>query len=190
MKRNRILGLMLLMILLLVGCGNSAEVKENTLILSDEENVSYVIISDFSEPYYNLDELKVMAQKEIDTYGSGVQIGSTEVTDGVLNFQYVFDSLSHYAKFMETSCYKSSVSNALANGYKADTKLVSAKNSSSTITMNDRSIGERNLFVWNENIAARCDGNVLYYSENLTLTGKTDVKPKDGSVGPYYVVYK
>ena len=190
MKKNQILWLFLAVVLCLAGCGSiETEIKVNTLGISDDGTATYTIVSDFSQPYYDVDELKEMAQEEIDTYGTGVQIGSAVVTDGVLNFQYTFTSLSHYAKFMETSCYQATVTAALSNGYRADTKLISAKNGSTT-TMNDASIRQRNLFVWNEDVAVRCDGNVLYYSENLSLTGKTDVQPLEGSVGPYYVVYK
>ena len=190
MKKNRILGLWLVMVLFLAGCGSSTAIQVDTLSISDAGTATYTIISEFSKTYYDVEELKNMAQKEVEAYGSGVQISSVEVTNGVLNFQYTFDSLSHYAKFMDTSCYKSTVAGALSNGYKADTKLVSAKNSSSTVNMNDSSIRERNLFIWNEDVAVRCDGNVLYFSENLSLKGKTDVQPKEGSTGPYYVVYK
>ena len=188
MKKTRILGLLFAVVLCIVGCGSSAEIKVDTLSISGNGAATYTIISDFSEPYYNLEELKSMAQKEVEAYGTGVQISSAEVTDGVLKFQYTFDSLSHYSRFMETSCYQGTVAAALANGYKADTKLTSAKGGS--LTMSDSSIRERNLFIWNEEVAVRCDGSVVCYSENLSLSGKTDVQPKEGSVGPYYVVYK
>ena len=190
MKKNQILGLLLAVVLVLAGCGSSAEIKVDTLSILADGAATYTIVSDFSESYYNVEELKMMAQKEVDAYGTGVHITGAEVANGVLNFQYTFDALSHYAKFMETSCYKSTVANALTNGYKADTKLTSAKNSGSTVSMNDESIRTRNLFVWNESVAVRCDGNVLYYSENLSMINKTDVQPKEGSVGPYYVVCK
>lgn len=190
MKKNRILGLVLLMILFLAGCGSTEAIKVDTLSIFRDGTATYTIISDFSEPYYDVEELKAMAQEEVDVYGTGIQISGAEVTAGVLNFQYTFDSLSHYAKFMDTSCYKSTVADALSNGYKAETRLISAKNSSNVIQMNDASIGKKNLFVWNEAVNVRCDGNVQYYSENLTLLNETDVQPKEGSTGPYYVVYK
>ncbi len=188
MKRIRILGLLFVLTLGLMGCGRQAAIQKDTLSLSGEGTVTYTIISDFSEPEYDLEELKQMAQEEIDIYGSGVQISQAEVAEGVLNFQYTFDSLAHYASFMETSCYSNTVAGALSQGYKSDTKLISSKNSS--VLMKDASISERSLFVWNEAVNVRCDGNVLYFSENLTPIGKTDVQPKEGSVGPYYVVYK
>ena len=189
MKKGRILAVLLLLIFCMTGCGNDPVIEKDTLSVFRKGTASYTIISEFAEPYYNVEELKAMAQKEIDTYGAGVEISNAEVQNGILNFQYTFASLAHYSGFMKTSCYQGTVTAALANGYKSDTRLISAKGEN-TITMNEKSIRERNLFVWNEAINVRCDGNVLCYSENLSLINKTDVQPKDGSTGPYYVVYK
>ena len=188
MKKKQIVGLLLTAVMCLAGCSN-AVIETDTLSLSKDGTATYTIISDFSEDYYDLEELKVMAQDEVTAYGSGVQITEAVVEEGVLNFQYAFDSLSHYAGFMETSCYQETVEQAIKAGYKADTHLASAKDGS-TILMNDEKIQRHRLFVWNEAVTVRCSGNVLYYSGNLRLKGKTDVVPKEGSSGPYYVVYK
>lgn len=190
MKKSQLSVLLLSLLLLLVGCGsNRAAITTDTLCLSDKGSFVYEIVSAFAESYYNVEELKQMAQEEVNTYGSGVAISKAEVENGVLHFAYTFDSLAAYAGFMETSCYQKTVAEALENGYKSDTVLVSVKNGESII-INDTSIRQRNLFVWNESVAVRCDGNVLCYSSNLNLINKTDVQPKEGSVGPYYVVYK
>lgn len=188
MKKKQIVGLLLTAIMCLAGCGN-AVIQTDTLSLLKDGTATYTIISDFSEDYYDLEELKVMAQEEVTAYGSGVQITEAVVEEGVLNFQYTFDTLSHYAGFMETACYQSTVEQAIKAGYKSDTHLASAKDGN-TILMNDEKIQRHQLFVWNEAVAVRCSGNVLYYSGNLKLKGKTDVVPKEGSSGPYYVVYK
>ena len=188
MKKKQIVGLLLTAIMCLAGCGN-AVIQTDTLSLLKDGTATYTIISDFSEDYYDLEELKVMAQEEVTAYGSGVQITEAVVEEGVLNFQYTFDTLSHYAGFMETACYQSTVEQAIKAGYKSDTHLASAKDGN-TILMNDEKIQRHQLFVWNEAVTVRCSGNVLYYSGNLRLNGKTDVVPKEGSSGPYYVVYK
>ena len=188
MKKKQIVGLLLTAVMCLAGCDN-AVIQTDTLSLSKDGTATYTIISDFSEDYYDLEELKVMAQEEVTAYGSGVQITEAVVEEGVLNFQYAFDPLSHYAGFMETTCYQGAVEQAIKAGYKSDTHLASAKDGS-TILMNDERIQRHQLFVWNEAVTVRCSGNVLYYSGNLKPNGKTDVVPKEGSSGPYYVVYK
>ena len=189
MKKNQIVGLMLAVAFCLSGCGGADAIETDTLSLTKEGTASYTIISDFSDPSYNLEELISMAQDEVTEYGTGVQISNAVVEEGVLNFQYTFDSLAHYAAFMGTSCYSGMVSQALKEGYKADTRLLSVKDGSSVV-MKDEAVQGYKLFVWNEPVAVRCSGNVLYYSENLSTTGKKDVQPVTDAVGPFYVIYK
>ena len=188
MKKKKIVGLLLAATMCLAGC-SSAAIETDTLSLSDDGMATYTIISDFSEDYYDLEELKSMAQEEVTAYGTGVQITEAVVEEGILRFQYAFDSLSHYAGFMGTTCYQATVGQALREGYKSDTQLTSAKDGS-TVQMKDAALQGYELLVWNESVAVRCDGNVLYYSSNLGLKGKTDVVPKEESTGPYYVIYK
>lgn len=188
MKKKQIIGLLLVAMMCLTGC-SEAVIETDTLSLSGNGTATYTIISDFSKDYYDLEELKEMAQEEVLAYGTGVQITEAIVENGKLNFQYTFDSLAHYTGFMETTCYQSSVEQALKNGYKSDTQLFSAKDGN-TILMNDSSIQDYKLFVWNESVAVRCNGTVLYCSGNLSASGKTDAIPKEGANGPYYVIYK
>lgn len=188
MKKKQIAGLLLAVMMCLTGCSGGT-IETDTLSLSKDGTATYTIISDFSEDYYNLDELKEMAEEEIAEYGSGVQITEAVVEEGVLNFQYAFDSISHYAGFMGTTCYQGTVEQALRAGYKTSTMLTSAKNGSS-IQINDSGLGAYHLFIWNEQVAVRCTGDVLYYSSNLKTSGKRDVIPTEESTGPYYVIYK
>lgn len=188
MKRKQIVGLIVAAAMCFGGCG-SAEVTRDTLVMNPGGNLTYTIISDFTDPAYDLDELTQLAQQEVTGYGQGVQISSAVVEEGILTFRYTFDSFAHYAAFMDTSCYQSSVAEALRNGYKQDTKLISAKDGKS-VALKELAIEGYKLFIWNEKIPVKCDGRVLYYSSNLKLTGKKEVAPKEDVIGTYYVIYK
>ena len=188
MRKTTIVGLILGTAMCLTGCGQTA-IETDTLSIFGEGSAAYTIISDFSDPAYDLNELLDMAKEEVQDYGTGVQITEATVEEGILHFAYSFDSLSDYAEFMDTSCFYGTVAQALQSGFKSDTKLLPAKKGSE-VTMGDESLKKYRLFVWNEEVAVRCDGNVLYYSENLSLAGKTDVQPTGESPGPYYVIFK
>ncbi len=189
MKKKTMVGLILAVVMCLAGCGSTSEIKTDTLSISGEGSATYTIISDFSDPSYDLNELLQMAQGEVQEYGTGVQITEAAVEEGVLHFVYNFHSLSDYAEFMDTSCFYGTVAQALKEGFKADTKLLAAKDGSS-VSIGGEELGKYQLFVWNEEVAVRCDGKVLYYSDNLKLDGKNDVKPAEEALGPYYVIYK
>ena len=189
MKKNQILGLVLVVLLCLSGCGSPDVIETDTLSLLKDGTATYTIVSDFSDPAYNLEELKGMAQAEVTEYGTGVIISNAVVEEGMLHFEYTFDSISHYAAFMGTSCYAGTVSQALKEGYKGDTKLLSVKDGSS-VMMKDDAVQGYKLFIWNEPVAVRCSGNVVYHSENVSAAGKKGVQPVTNAVGPFYVIYK
>lgn len=190
MRKKQIVSLLLASaaVLCLGGCG-SQEIAADTLSIDKSGSALYTIVSDFSADYYDLDELKAMAESEVAAYGAGVQIMEAAVEEQVLHFQYGFTTLSDYAAFMGTSCYQATVRQALAAGYKADTEVISVKDGSSR-QMKDDVLKDYQLFIWNEGVNVRVDGRVLYYSGNLSVQGKTDVIPKADASGPYYVIYK
>ena len=174
MIKKQMVGFLLAAVLCLMGCSN-ATIKTDTLSLSKDGTATYSIVSDFSEDYYNLEELMTMAQEEVE--------------DGVLHFRYAFDSLLHYAEFMETTCFQGTVADAIKKGYQSDLQLTSAK-ADAAISLKDETIQGFHIFVWTEDVAVKCNKSILYYSDNLTLNGRAGAVPKEGSEGPYYVVYK
>lgn len=189
MKKKAYILLTLSAVICLTGCGSGAAIETDTLALSKSGTAAYSILSDFSKDYYDLEELKALAEEEIAEYGTGVSVSEASVEEGILHFQYTFDTLSDYASFMDTKCYNATVSTALKNGYKSTTEVCSVKDGT-VKTLGDETLGDYHLFIWNEDIAVRCTGKVLYHSENLTLLNKTDVQPVEDATGPYYVIYK
>lgn len=189
MKKKPYILLALSAAICLTGCGSEAAIETDTLALSKSGTAAYSILSDFSKDYYDLEELKALAEEEITEYGTGVSISQANVEEGMLHFQYTFDTLSDYASFMDTRCYSATVAKALKDGYKSTTEVVSVKDGT-VKTLGDEKLSEYHLFIWNEDIAVRCSGKVLYHSSNLTLLNKTDVQPVEDATGPYYVIYK
>lgn len=188
MNKKQLVVFLTAVVLCLAGCGSTVT-DTDTLSVKKDGSAVYTIVSDFPEAYYDLEELKEMAEAEVSAYGAGVQITEAAVEEEVLHFQYAFTSLTDYASFMETACYHGTVGQALSAGYKADTVLTSAKDGGSKKISND-ALKDYQLFIWNEPVAVRVDGKVLYYSSNLTVKNKTDVAPNAEAAGPYYVIYK
>lgn len=172
----------------LTGCSEKI-IQRDTLSLLEDGKASYTIVTDFSDPSYNLNELLDMARDELSDYGAGVSITEAVVENGVLRFVYTFDSLSVYADFMDTSCFYGTVSQALKEGFKPDTQLYSVKDYKA-VNIGNQKLKKLKLLVWNENISVRAEGNVLYHSENLKVTDKTDAHPITNAEGPYYVIFK
>ena len=54
---------------MLTGCGREPEVTETTIEVKKNGQVVHTIIEDFSESYYNLDELESTIQQRADRQG-------------------------------------------------------------------------------------------------------------------------
>lgn len=189
MKKRTVAGLILAAAIgCLSGCG-TADIDRDTLSLSKEGTATYTILTDFSEPEYDLEELMDMAEAEVTAYGAGVEITKSDLEEGRLHFEYTFDSLRDYADFMDTSCYMGTVAQAGQNRYHLSAQMTSVKDGRE-YAIDVESMGDYNIFIWSEAVAVRCDGEVLYYSSNLEAVSKVDAAPLSDSTGPYYVIYK
>ncbi len=191
MKIRTILIMTLMTGILLTGCGSSASstFSQNTISLQKDRSLTYTIVTDFAESYYDVDELTQMAEEEVSETGLGVSVQSAQVTDGVIQFTYEMDSAEDYASFMSTSCYLGTISSALSDSYRLKVTVDSVKDDTQ-VTLADVSHTDYSLFIWNEEIAVGCPGKIMYYSTNLEMADDYSVVPLDESTGPYYVVYK
>ncbi len=191
MKIRTILIWTLMIGICLTGCGTSsaAAFSQDTISLQKDDSLTYTIVADFAESYYDVDELTQMAEEEVQETGLGVSVQSAQVTNGVIQFTYEMDSDEDYAAFMSTSCYLGTISSALHDSYRLKVTVNSVKDDS-LVTLSDVSQTDYSLFIWNEVIAVYCPGKIMYYSTNLELTDNYSVVPLDDSTGPYYVVYK
>ncbi|MCD8379322.1 MAG: hypothetical protein LUC95_03135 [Lachnospiraceae bacterium] len=191
MKIRHILPVVLIVSLFLTGCGTSeiSSFDRDTVELEKDQSLTYTIVTDFGESYYDVDELTQMAGEEADETGLGVRVQSAEVTDGVIRFTYEMDSASDYEAFMDTSCYLGTIASAFDDNYRLKVTVNSTKDGSQII-LSDVSRTDYDIFIWNEVIAVCCSGRIMYYSTNLELTDDYNVVPLTDSTGPYYVVYK
>ncbi len=191
MKFRTTLVVTLMVGLFLTGCGSSSSgtFSQDTIALKKNRSLTYTIVTDFAESYYDVEELTEMADEEAGETGLGVRVQSAEVTDGMIQFTYEMDSDSDYASFMNTSCYLGTISSAMSDSYRLKVTVNSTKDDTQ-VMFADVSHTDYSLFIWNEIIAVSCPGKVMYYSTNLELTDDYLVVPQSDSSGPYYVVYK
>ncbi|MCD8067638.1 MAG: hypothetical protein LUE87_01845, partial [Lachnospiraceae bacterium] len=165
MKTKHILAALLAVTVLMTsGCGTVSQeaVSQDTIELKKDGSLTYTIVADFDEAYYDVDELKDMAEEEAQDSGLGIRVGSAVVTDNVLSFTYEIDTAADYQTFMETSCYLGTIDSAFSDRYKLQVTVTTVKDQSQ-LTLADVSHTDYSLFIWNEIIAVRCPGKVMYY---------------------------
>ena len=73
----------------LTGCGDDGGVTETTIEVKKNGSVVHTIVEEFSEEYYDLEELMDVMQESCEAYNGGagkkaVTVGNGEVTGGEL----------------------------------------------------------------------------------------------------------
>ncbi len=161
----------------LSGCGSDPKVTETTIEVKKNGSVIHTIVEDFSEEYYDLEELTALMLDSCDAYNAGagkkaVSVGDVEVSDGVLTAVMTYESVSDYASFNGQALFAGSIKDAYNAGYTLDVTLQPAREGESPISKDDLlNMGEKNLIIVREAVAVRMWGKPLYYSQDVEPAG-------------------
>ena len=157
----------------LVGCGGDPEVTETTIEVKKNGSVVHTLVEEFSEEYYDLEELMSVIQESCDAYNDSagrkaVSVGDVEVTDGVLTAVMTYASVSDYASFNGQALFAGSIRDAYNAGYTLDVTLQSAREGEDSIAREDLlNMGEQNLVIIREAVAVRMWGKARYYTQDV-----------------------
>lgn len=190
-KVLRLAACLLLLGLLLTGCGEQEEVYEpvtsNTIEVTEEGRLIAYIVEDFEKEYYDINELAEMVRTEIDAYNAkkpslSTQAGQVPVLvdkvmmaeDGsakavvALNFQ----STAAYEDYMGKEVFFGTVSEALEAGYELDEKLFDVKKGEALPANKLERNGKRTILIVEDSVSVRPGEKVLYLSNNAALTAE------------------
>ena len=177
-KLKRIAG-MLAVLLVLAACGKEAPVDTNTVSVEKDGTIKTILIEDFTQAYYDADELRKMIDDEVADYNKEagadkVTVAAFEPEEGRVRLELDFAGSDDYAKFNSREFFSGTAAQALALGMEIP-DLVDAQGGE---TIASRKILENSaykLVVTDEAQDVRLPGKVLYYSEGLTLKDKKTV---------------
>ncbi|RKM56020.1 hypothetical protein D6855_15435 [Butyrivibrio sp. CB08] len=170
--------------LVLCGCGQSKE-NVSTMTIDSEGKVSYVIFEDFSEDYYNIDELSQMAEKEIAEYNSeyispkialeGTELIEVEESTPIVKMALTFDSYSDFSNFNQESLFYGTVKEAREEGYTISTGLVDGKGEKLPDSyLEDHQ--DRHIVITNDRAHIKTPYNIEYMSNGVNLNGKKEAE--------------
>ena len=112
---------------MLTGCGREPEVTETTIEVKKNGQVVHTIIEDFSESYYNLDELESTIQQACDTYNASagkeavVLKAAKENDDHTVTVVMQYADASAYSAFNKLALFVGTVKDAF-NARKTSSK--------------------------------------------------------------------
>lgn len=164
---------------LLAGCGRKTERADETCLeFRKNGEVIHTIAEDFSESYYDVEELKTTVLSQIAAFNeqSGterISLDSTELgEDGKLYMVMTFKSPQDYTSFYRQALFCGTVSGAYTAGYDLDIQLKSVKTEGEVIGREEiLDMGEKHILVVREQITVRPFGEILYASEDVEVSG-------------------
>lgn len=110
----------------LTGCGQTAMPQEpdrTAVGITDKGKITVCLIADFDRTYYDLDELKNMAEQEAEEYNAGKETGAVTLENAQLTGEsgvqltYSFADSESYAEFSGVQFFYGTVGEAQQKGY-------------------------------------------------------------------------
>ncbi len=121
----------LTMVVLLAGCGGKDLTKTDatSVTVKKDGTIVNVIFEDFSAGYYSIDELKTIAEDEVNAYNAQNGEGKTELTslekeDNNIKMVMKFASDRDYTSFNSEQLIYGTVSELKLNGVNVGTNLI------------------------------------------------------------------
>lgn len=171
---------------ILTGCGQN-ESEASTISVDRNGRIAYLIYEDFSEDYYDIQELSDMASKEISEYNSEYisekirleSVESVQKDDG--SFAKVvmdFDSADDFTAFNEQSLFYGTVEEARENGFTVSSSLVDKDGEKLPEEFLDEH-ADRHVIITSDKSRIITPFNIEYATKGVKLNGKKEAELAD-----------
>lgn len=186
---------------LTAGCGSKLDVEKNTISLQKNGAVLEAAVEDFTEAYYDEDELTSFINDAVNSYTAEngektVEMTDSSVEEGTAYLTLRYDSCETFAEFTDTECFSGSVLEAQTEGYEFDTDFYAVTDGTAAegiVSKEDvLSDDEMKVLIVRENVDIIVPGTIAYVSSDQTqVTGKdsVSVKEKENDTDQSVLVY-
>ena len=206
-KLGKLVATLLLPVVFLVGC-NGAKLPEvidsPTASISEDGQITYWLVGQFDEDYYEVSELSQMAIEEAKAFneswngkitGSEGEIAPVSVANveelangnGTVVVTYQFGNWQSYNEFLkvyknDSELFYGSVGEAALKGYSAKVTLKSVKDDSSFTEEQMKQATDKYIIITDLKANIYCPGKVAYISEGAKVNsdGSIDTTGVDG----------
>ena len=191
---------------MITACGSSFKAAESTVYITDEGTVTGADIEDFSEDYYDEEELENYITESVDRYVAANGDGSVELDsfkivsseNGQTTAQLYLNYATYidYAQFKDVTLFAGTISQAQAENHAFDQGFVKVEDGSpagSAAAKDFLDSEELKVVVIGEKTLVRVDGTIAYVSDgNVELTGKNTARVtydlEDPDAQPAYII--
>ena len=202
MKKPVIIAAAAVGMLAFAGCG-SLNVESNTISLEKNGRITEAIAEDFSQDYYDEEELQSYIDEAVDAFSSEegkgkVKTSGYRVEDGKVYLNIRYKDADTYSAFNGVELFCGTIVQAQAEGYKFDTDFVTAEDGKATGTADTQAVlgdDKLNVLIVRADTDIIVPGTIKYVSaEGTQVTAKDTVTMEhksDTSVAPLvYVIYQ
>lgn len=186
---------------MLAGCDEKLDVNKNTIALQRGGKVLEAAVEDFSQEYYDAEELESYIQKTVDDYTAdhgknSVSVTESRVEDKKAYLTLKYEDVEIFSDFTGIECFSGSIVQAQTEGYAFDTDFYAVEDgavSKETVSA-DEVLKEDDLkvFIVKENSDIVVPGKVVYVSAQGTGVSAKDtvtVEPKENDTDESILVY-
>ncbi len=199
MKKAVNIILVSLMVCVLSGCGSggdTSDLETSSVEINKDGTVTSIIIDTFGESYYDVDELKSMAEEEIDAFNltngeDSVKLVSVDKTDDNIKVVTKFTNSEIYAHFNYETFMYGTLSDLQNNGQTIAGDFVDADGNAVTADVIAELSDEHIIITSNKTIVA-APYKIKYISSGATLIGSymADLSQTDPESVVYIVLNK
>lgn len=200
-KKVAILFCGVLAVTLLGACSSKLDVEKNTIALQKSGKVLEAAVEDFSQSYYDEEELNAYIQEAVDSYVAENGKNTVSITDSRVEEQKAYltlkyDNCDSFSDFTGIECFSGSVVQAQSAGYDFDAEFYAVtdgtadgeKVSAKEVIKDD----DLKVFIVRENSDIIVPGEIAYVSaEGTDVASKNTVtvQPKEEDTDEAILVY-
>ncbi len=164
------------------------ESVKGRLMIHSDGKVDAHICGEFSQDYYNEDELADMVSEELVAYNGTITLLSHKQEGNEVSLDLAFDDCSLYEDYMTLKLFCGTVQEAYDRGYDFNRALKRANGSDEVIGKAQlTNMADRHMLIFEGARTCICPGNINYYSQELKLINANTVQSV--SDGVYYIIY-
>lgn len=165
----------------------------NSLSILEDGSIESVIIEDFSESYYNVDELTKMIQDTISVYpkedpNASIVLETCELIEQQVKVVMKYNSAEAYSGYNSEELFVGTVQEAYGKGYDLNMTLTGTNKEASKIGRQELlGMGENHIMILENTIdegtlRVNCYDTILYTGDGVSLIEKkkADVAPTQG----------
>ena len=163
----------------LAGCGSAGAPKMDVFSLQKDSTIEHTMVGEIDHDYYDEAGVKALVQQRIEQRNvneGAITCESVEVADGNFIVKMHYQTAEDYVRYIRRELFCGTVGQAIEEGYSL--KDLVGTDGNVIIYEELSSIREKNVVIIQVKDGEKMDvnvyGNILYTSDNITLSGKKD----------------